>query len=159
MPEPPLSAEAKKFVGFYKLLYTDSYREKGGKETFHGTKNETQTGSAILYTPSGHMMAHLMQKEGRMKFAGAQPTADEALRAVRSYTGYFGRFVTFENYKPLFLVHSQQGTTGVGREVDFTKRFYLFTGNQLRLGAPPTTNAEGEISGGHLYWERLPPIK
>src|SRR5207249_3544462 len=34
MPEPPLSAEAKKFVGFYKLLYTDSYREKDGKEIF-----------------------------------------------------------------------------------------------------------------------------
>ena len=159
LPDPPLSAEAKKFVGFYKLLYTDSYREKDGKEVFHGNRNETQTGSYILYTPSGHMMAHLMNKEGRTKFAGAQPTPDEALGAYRSYTGYFGRFITYENYKPPFVFHSQQGTTNPGREVDATKRFYVFTGNILRLGAPPTLNAAGEMAGSHLYWERLPPIK
>jgi hypothetical protein len=105
------------------------------------------------------MMAHLMDKEGRTKFAGAQPTPDEAQRALRSYTGYFGRFTTFENYKPVFVLHNQQGTTNSATGVDATKRFYVFTGNILRLGAPPTLNAAGETSGGHLYWERLPLIK
>jgi hypothetical protein len=115
--------------------------------------------SYIIYTPTGHMMVHLMDKEGRTKYAGAQPTADEALKAYRSYTGYFGRFTTYDNYDPPFVMHNQQGTTRPGGDVDATKRFYQFTGNVLRLGAPPTLNSAGEMAGGHLYWERLPPIK
>jgi hypothetical protein len=159
LPNPPLSSEAKKFVGFYKLLYTDSYREKDGKEIFHGDRNETRAGSYIIYTPTGHMMVHLMDKEGRSKPAGPQMTAEEALKAYRSYGGYFGRFTTYENYTPRFVMHNQQGTLNPGRDVDATKRFYVFTGNVLRLGAPSTLNAAGETAGGHLYWERLPPVK
>lgn len=160
LPNAPLSAEAKKFVGFHKLLYTDSYREKDGKEVFHGNRNYARAGTSyIIYTPTGHMMVHLMNKEGRTTYAGAQPTPDEALEAYRSYNGYFGRFTTYENYGPPFVMHNQQGTLRPGGDVDATKRFYQFTGNVLRLGAPPTLNAAGELAGGHLYWERLPPIR
>ena len=158
LPNAPLSAEAKKLVGFHKLLYTDTYRLKDGKEVFHGNRNYTRAGTSnIIYTPTGHMMVHLMDKEGRTKYAGAQPTPDEALKAYRSYGGYFGRFTTYENYSPPFVMHNQQGTTRPGGDVDATKRFYQFTGNVLRLGGPPTLNAAGVMAGGHLYWERLPP--
>jgi hypothetical protein len=159
LPNAPLSAEARKFPGFYKLLYTDSYRMKDGKETFHGNKVYTRAGSYIIYTPTGHMMVHLMDKEGRTRYAGAQPTPEEALKAYRSYGGYFGRFTTYENYTPRFVMHNQQGTLAPGRDVDATKRFYVFTGNVLRLGAPPTLNADGELAGGHLYWERMTRIE
>ena len=159
MPEAPLSAEEKKFVGFYKLLYTDSYRTKDGKEVFHGSKNETRAGTSyIIYTSSGHMMVHLMNREGRTKYAGAQPTPDEALKAYRSYSGYFGRFRTYENQTPPFVYHSQQGSMNPGGYSE-QKRFYQFTGNVLRLGGPPNLNAAGELAGGHLYWERQPPIR
>src|SRR2546422_318769 len=115
MLDAPLSAEAKKFVGFWRLLYTDSYRIKDGKEIFHGDKNETRAGTSyIIYTSSGHMMVHLMNKEGRTKYAGAQPTFDEALKTFRSYNGYFGRFVTYENQNPPFVYHSQQGAMTPG---------------------------------------------
>lgn len=160
LPNAPLSAEAKKFLGFHKLLYTDSYREKGGKEIFHGDRVYARAGTSyIIYTPTGHMMVHLMDKEGRTKYAGAQPTPDEALKAYRSYTGYFGRFTTYENYTPRFVMHNQQGTTSPSGGVDATKRFYQFTGNVLRLGAPPNINAAGETAGGHLYWEKVTPIR
>jgi hypothetical protein len=158
LPDAPLSVEAKKFVGFYKLLYTDSYRYKDGKEVFHGDKVVTRAGSYIIYTPTGHMMVHLMNKEGRTKYANAQPTPEESLAAFRSYTGYFGRFTTYENHVPPFVMHNQQGTTTPSGEVDATKRFYQFTGNVLRLGGPPNVNAAGETAGGHLYWERLGPV-
>jgi hypothetical protein len=159
MADAPLSAEAKKFVGFWRLLYTDSYRTRDGKEVFHGDKNETRAGTSyIIYTPSGHMMVHLMNKEGRTKYAGAQATPDEALAAYRSYNGYFGRFVTYENQSPQFVYHSQQGTTRPGGYSE-QKRFYQFTGNVLRLGGPPNLNEKGELAGGHLYWERQPAIK
>jgi hypothetical protein len=159
MAEAPLSAEEKKFVGFYKLLYTDSYRTKDGKEVFHGTKNETRAGTSyIIYTSSGHMMVHLMDREGRTKYAGAQPTPEEALKAYRSYSGYFGRFRTYENHNPQFVYHSQQGSTNPGGYSE-QKRFYQFTGNVLRLGGPPNLNDAGELAGGHLYWERQGPVR
>jgi hypothetical protein len=155
LPNAPLSAEARKFVGVYKLLYTDTLRMKDGKEVFHGDKNYTRAGTSyIIYTPTGHMMVHLMNNSGRTKYAGAQPTPDEALQAYRSYSGYFGRFVTYENQNPPFVIHSQQGTTAPGGYSD-QKRFYRFTGNVLRLGNPPTINQAGEMVYNHLYWERL----
>jgi hypothetical protein len=158
MPDAPLSAEAKKFVGFRRLLYTDSYTEKGGKMTSHGKRNETRAGSVIIYTPSGHMMVHLMNKEGRTKYAGATPTPEEALAAYRSYGGYFGRFTVYENENPRYVVHNQEGTLNPGRAME-AKRFYELKGNILRLGGPPTITEGGETAGGHLYWEMLPPLK
>jgi hypothetical protein len=159
MPEAPLSAEEKKFVGVFKLLYTDSYRTKDGNEVFHGSKNETRAGTSyIMYTSSGHMMVHLMNREGRTKYAGAQPTPEEALKAYRSFSGYFGRFRTYENQNPPFVYHSQQGSMNPGGYSE-QKRFYQFTGDVLRLGGPPNLNAAGEVAGGHLYWERQPPLR
>jgi hypothetical protein len=159
MPDAPLSAEAKKFVGFYKLLYTDTLRMKDGKEVFHGDKVTTRAGTSwIIYTPTGHMMVHLMNNEGRTKYAAAQPTPEEALLAYRSYNGYFGRFVTYENHSPQFVVHSQLGTTAPAGYSD-QKRFYQFTGNVLRLGGPPNLNDAGEMVFGHLYWERMPAMQ
>jgi hypothetical protein len=159
MPEAPLSAEERKFVGFYRLLYTDSYRTKDGKEVFHGSKNETRAGTSyIIYTSSGHMMVHLMNREGRTRYAAAQPTPEEALNAYRSYGGYFGRFTVYDNHNPPFVYHSQQGSLNPGGYSE-QKRFYQFTGNVLRLAGPPNLNAAGELGGGHLYWERQPPLK
>lgn len=153
--DAPLSAEQKKFVGFWKLLYTDSYRTKDGKEVFHGDKNENRTGTSyIIYTTSGHMMVHLMDKAGRTKYAAAQATPEEALKAFQSYSGYFGRFVTFENQNPPYVIHSQQGTTQPGGYSD-QQRFFTFTGDVLRLGGPPQLNAAGELAGGHLYWQKM----
>ena len=155
LPNVLLSAEARRFPGFRKLLYTDRYIEKGGVMTMHGERNDTRAGSVIIYTPTGHMMVHLMNQNGRTRYAGATPTPDEALAAFRSYGGYFGTFTVHENEQPPFVVHHQEGTLNPGRESD-AKRFYQLTGPVLRLGGPPTTT-NGETAGGHLYWELLSP--
>ena len=158
MPEASLSAEAKKFVGFHTLLYTDSYRTKDGKETFHGDRNETRAGtSCIIYTSSGHMMVHLMTNRGRRKYANAQPTPDEALEAYNSYGGYFGRFIVYENHNPPFVYHSQHGGLNPGSYSE-QKRFYLFTGDILRLCGPGILNDSGELARTHLYWKRQGPV-
>ena len=157
MPNAPLSAEAQKLVGVYKLLYTDSYRMKDGREVFHGDKVFARAGTSyIFYMPTGYMMVHLMNNSGRTKWAGAQPTPEEALATFRSYSGYFGRFITYEHSTPLFVVHSQLGTTAPGGYSE-QKRFYQLADNVLRLGGPPRLNDAGEIAGGHLYWQRLGP--
>ena len=82
------------------------------------------------------MMVHLMDREGRTKYAGAQPTPAEALKAYRSYSGYFGRFITYENQTPQYVIHSQQGSANPGTYSD-QQRFYQFTGDVLRLSPPP----------------------
>ena len=66
--------------------------------------------------------------------------------------------MTHENQNPPFVYHSQQGSTNPGAYSE-QKRFYQFTGNVLRLGGPPNLNDQGELAGGHLYWERQPAIK
>lgn len=157
----PLSAEQKRFVGFWKLLYTDEYRTKDGKEVFHGFqdkpggKDTKWAGTSyIIYTESGHMMVILMDNSGRTKYAATQPTPDEALKAWTSIRGYFGRFITYENQSPPYVIHSQQGATDPGTYSD-QQRFYQFTGDVLRLGGPPTLNAAGELAGMHLYWQKM----
>ncbi len=156
LPDAPLSAEAQKFVGFRALLYTDRYTERDGRVVTHGQENEGRTGSYIIYTPTGHMMVHLMAKEGRTPYAGATPTPEEALAAYRSYGGYFGRFTLYENDTPPYVVHNQEGRPNPGTPTD-QQRLYLLEGDVLRLGGRPRT-ANGETRGGHLYWEVLPSL-
>ena len=156
LPDAPLSAEAQGFVGFRQLLYTDRYTESGGRVVTHAQRNEGRAGSYIIYTPTGHMMVHIMASEGRTPYAGATPTPEEALAAYRSYGGYFGRFTVHEDDEPQHVVHNQEGRLSPGTASD-AERLYQLTGDVLRLGGrPQTTN--GETTGGHLYWELLPPL-
>jgi hypothetical protein len=157
LPDAQLSAEARKFVGFRKLLYTDSYTMKDGKMTSHGDKVTDRAGAWIIYTPTGHMMVHLPWNNGRKKYAAQQPTPEEALAAYRTYNAYFGRFTVHENEKPRYVVHNQEGTLNPGQATE-AQRFYELNGNILRLGGPPNTQ-NGVTTGGHLYWERLPNEK
>ena len=75
LPDVPLSAEAKKFLGVRKLWYRDRYVEKAGTLTMHGERNEILAGSYIFYMPTGHMMVHLIDRTVRQtKYAGTPPT-------------------------------------------------------------------------------------
>jgi hypothetical protein len=155
LPDAELSEEAQRFVGFRQLLFTDRYEQRGS-EFWHGQRNDGRAGSWILYTPTGHMMVHLMAREGRMPYAGGTPTPEEALAAYRSYGGYFGRFTVHDDAEPLYVVHHQEGRTRPVEGVTDAERLYHLDGDVLRLGGRPRTTEEGEILGGHLYWEQLP---
>ena len=157
MPEVALSAEAKKFVGTYKLQYTDRYTVTNGQEKADGARTDARAGSVIIYTRSGHMMVHLRDKAGRVRYAGAQPTPEEALASYRTWVGYFGTFEVHPEAKPQYLFHHLQGALNPAMGPDF-QRFYQFTGNVLRLATPPTT-ADGKTTGGYLYWDRLPAAR
>ena len=156
LPEAPLSAEAQKFVGFRQLLYTDRYTERDGRVVEHEGRNENRAGSYIIYTPTGHMMVHLMATEGRARYAGATPTPEEALAAYRSFGGYFGRFTVYEDASPPYVVHNQEGRPRPPGTPADAERLYQLSGDVLRLGGRPRTR-DGETTGGHLYWEVLPP--
>jgi hypothetical protein len=154
LPDVALSDEAERFVGFRQLLYTDRYTERDGRLVSHDRRNESRDGSYIIYTPTGHMMVHLMARDGRTPYVGTTPTPDEALAAYRSYTGYFGRFTVHENDNPPYVVHHQEGRPRPGPPTEAV-RLYEVGGDVLRLGARPRVS-DGEATGGHLYWERLP---
>ena len=111
LPDVELSAEAQRFLGMRELLYTDSYVVEDGAPVESGNRNEDRAGSWILYTPTGHMMVHLMAREGRTPYAGDTPTPEESLAAYRTYGGYFGPFTVHEDADPPYVVHHQEGRT------------------------------------------------
>ena len=155
VPDVPLSAEARRFVGVRQLLYTERYTVRDGEPVPHDGRNESRAGSYIIYTPSGHMMVHLMAREGRSPYAGTAPTPAEALAAYRSYGGYFGRFTVHEDATPAYVVHHIEGRPRPAAPND-TDRLYKLDGDVLRLGGRPRSADDGSMTGGHLYWERLP---
>lgn len=156
LPDAQLSAEAQKFVGFRQLTHIDRYTERNGSMVTHGDRNENAAGSYVIYTPTGHMMVHLMQKD-RSTSAGATPTPEEALAAYRSYTNYFGPFSVYENADPPYVVHEQIGQLNPRAPSD-QLRLYLIDGDVLRLGPRPQVR-NGESRGTHLYWEELPSLR
>ena len=129
-------AEEKKFLGFHKLLYTDSYRMKDGKEIFHGDRVETRANTSwIIYTPTGHMMVHLMDNKGRTDTPARSRRRPRRLPRIAATAGTSdGSPPTKTTTRP-FVLHNQQGTLRPGGENDATKRFYQFNGNVLRSEA------------------------
>ena len=156
LPDAELSEEARRFVGFRQLLYTDRYTVQDGVPVESGERNTDRVGSYIIYTPTGHMLVHLMAREGRAPYAGDTPTPEESLAAYRTYGGYFGRFTVHEAADPQYVVHHQEGRIRPVSEVTDAERLYQLDGDVLRLGGRPRANEDGEMAGGHLYWELLP---
>ena len=146
---PNLTAEHRKFIGFWKLVSNERRNAKGELVS----SNQGQAGY-IIYTAAGVMMVEMMQPN-RQKFAGPQPTADEALQNMRMYTNYFGPFHIHEADK--YVVHDQIATLNPGRNGPSPQqRFYTLSGNRLILKPPLAPNAlDGQIYQGTITWERV----
>ena len=145
---PDMSAEHRRFVGFWKLVSNE--RRDENRELV--SSNEGQTGY-IIYTSAGFMMVHMMQPN-RKAYAGAQPTPDEARRALRTYANYFGPFYVHETDG--YVVHDQVGTLNVGRNGPSPQqRFYRIVGNRLVLQPPPTNTPDGHVLQATITWERV----
>lgn len=160
-------------------VLSDAHRRVVG--FWHHVPNEGDTVSEpplrpgnIIYTAAGRMMVHLMDPV-RETYAGEQPTGDEALATVNSYTSYFGP-VTVEEAGRYFIHHR------IGHTIDLTdrpkserrtgldtdaQRFYEFvdggaySGDRMVLrflstaGINPPPVSEDAEWGGMITWERL----
>ena len=145
---PNATAEHRRFVGFWKLVSNE--RRNESRELL--SSNEGQTGY-IIYTPAGFMMVHMM-RPNRKAYAGSQPSAEEALQTLRTYTNYFGPFYLHETDG--YVVHDQIGNVNVGRNGPSPQqRFYRLSGNRLVLQPPPTYSADGHMLQGTITWERV----
>jgi hypothetical protein len=145
---PNLTAEPRRFFGFWKLVSNERRNETGELVV----SNPGQKGY-IIYTPAGFMMVHMMQPN-RNPYAGTQPTSEEARQAIRTYTNYFGPF--YVHGTDGYVVHDQVGTLNVGRNGPSPQqRFYQISGNRLVLKPPPTYAADGHTIQGTITWERV----
>lgn len=136
-----------KLVGTYRLVTTETKDEKG--QWVPNARSNSL--GYIIYDATGHMAAQIMPRD-RTKYAGNEPTPDEARAALQGYTAYFGTFIVNEAEK--YLIHLREGQINPGGQVD-AKRFYEFVGNRLIL-TPAVANAPTQPGNNHLIWERLP---
>jgi hypothetical protein len=147
MPDVNMTAEQRKFLGFWKEVSFER-KDETGKVL---SANPGQTGY-IIYTPQGFMMVHMMQPN-RKPYGGAEPTADEALQAMRTYTNYFGPFYVHQSDG--YVIHDQVGTLNMGRiGPSPQQRWYQFVGNRLVLQPPPTYQPDGHVIRGTIVWEK-----
>jgi hypothetical protein len=149
MPDlPNPTAEQRRFFGFWKLVSNERRNNSGDVVA----SNPGQTGY-IIYTPAGFMMVHMVQPN-RKPYAGAQPTAEEARQAIRTYTNYFGPVYVHD--PDGYIVHDQLGTLNLGRNGPGPlQRFYEFSGKRLLLKPPATYAPDGDTIQGTITWEHV----
>lgn len=142
-----------RFVGTWKLV---SIEQLGPKGELLSSPAPPAFGSPnpvgfIIYDPAGHIGATIMQS-GRQKYAGAQPTPEEARAALVSYTAYFGTFTV--NEAEGVVTHHVQGSLNPNDTGSDQKRFFEFSDNRLILKSP--RGATGAQS--RFIWERVPDL-
>ena len=145
---PNLTAEQRRFLGFFRLVSIERRNEKGELVM----SNPGQTGY-IIYTPAGFMMVHMVQPD-RKPYSRAPPTPEEAREALRTYTNYFGPFYIHETDG--YVVHDQVGTLNLGRNGPGPQqRFYQLSGKSLLLRPPATYTPDGHTIQGTITWEHI----
>jgi hypothetical protein len=97
----------------------------------------------IIYDPSGAMAVHISPERPFPK-AGAEPTAEEALNAVKDTIAYFGTFSIDERAGT--VTHHRQASIQPGDGGDMV-RAYEFVGDRLIL-RPLGKSQE-------ITWERI----
>jgi len=131
----PKGGAGKNFIGTWRLV---SYVGSDGAAQDRGT-------GLIIYDAFGNMAAQIMPARPRPKYAGTQPTPDEAKAALSGYTAYFGTYTVDERAQT--VTHHRKGNINPGQANDDAVRRYKFLpGDRVTL-IPPT--------GTQLTWERV----
>ena len=148
-----LTAEHRRFVGFWKPVTTES-RTAGGRLLPREARPE-RTGF-LIYTAAGYMAVHLMDS-GRPRYKGSQPTPEEAHMAIRTYgSAYFGPYTIHQAEG--YVVHHQLGMINPGGGVGTdTIRGYRFEGDNRLILMPPKQSVNGETVQRFVTWERVTP--
>jgi hypothetical protein len=123
----PASEEAKRFIGTWRLI------------------SDTSTG-LMYYDRLGNMAAQVMPSRPRAKYAGAQPTPDEAKAAISGYLAYFGTYTVNESAHT--ITHHRKANINPGQVGDDAVRGYEFApGDRVILTPAGTAN--------QVTWERM----
>ena len=122
----PASDDAKRFVGTWRLI------------------SATSTG-LMYYDILGNMAAQVMPNHVRPKYAGAQPTPDEAKEAITGYLAYFGTYTVDERTHT--ITHHRKANINPGQVGDDAARRYEFAPGDRVILTPVD-------SGNQIVWER-----
>jgi len=131
-------ADARRFIGTWRLV---PITREGKPDPNRG---EHPTG-LIYYDGSGRMAVQIMPDRTRLKFAGPQPTPDEARAALIGYTAYFGTYSVDERAHT--VTHHREGNINPGALGDFVRRYEFAAGDRLILMPVESQN--------RLTWERV----
>lgn len=145
--ESTVADPAEQFLGGWSLVRIE---RKGPDGELVTPPSEDRIGY-LIYGPSGHMGVTIMPPE-RERYAGDEPTADEALAALSTYTSYFGTFTV--NAAEGFVTHHLEGSLNPRGAGSNYQRFYRFSENSLTL--QPPVGEDGVKA--ELTWERLPVL-
>ncbi len=137
-----------RFIGTWKLVSAERRNAKG--EVLPAGSSTDGIGF-IIYDPAGYMAVTIMPG-GRQRYAGINPTPEEAQRALAGYTAYFGTFSV--NQVDGFVTHHLQGGLNPNEASGQKRFFFEFSPNRLTL--KPPRSSTGEQS--HLTWERVPDL-
>lgn len=124
---PPTGEDAKRFIGTWRII------------------SDTQTG-LMYYDSLGNMAAQVMPRRVRQKFAGAQPTPEEAKDALTGYLAYFGTYTVDERAR--MISHHRLGNINPGQIGDDAVRGYQFASDDRLILTPAG-------STNQIIWERL----
>ncbi len=105
----------------------------------------------LMYDPSGYMGVVIMQT-GRQPYASDQPTPEEAVATLSSYTAYFGTYTV--NEAEGYLIHHLQGNVRPPDASNDNKRVYEFSDNQLIL-MPPIGDSGVQL---RIVWQQVPDL-
>ena len=131
---------AKKFVGTWRLVSIEVNGQVDPNRGPHPT-------GLIYYDAAGNMAAQIMPDRPRPKFAGSQPSPDEAKAAFIGYTAYFGTYSIDE--KAHTVTHHRKGCVNPGLVgVDAVRRYEFGVGDRLIL-------SPAENPSSRLTWERI----
>jgi len=148
-----LTAEHHRFIGVWK--HVGSERRTVSGQLLQSEPSAARAG-VLIYTAAGYMAVHLMDP-GRKKYAGAQPTPDEALIALRSYgSAYFGPYTIHQTEG--YVVHHQLGMINPGGGIGTdTLRGYELVGDNRLILKPPEQTVNGQKVQNYVTWERVTP--
>ena len=122
----PAGEEAKRFIGTWRLI------------------SDSSTG-LMYYDSLGNMAAQVMPSRARPKYAGAQPTPDEAKEAITGYLAYFGTYTVDERTHT--ITHHRKANINPGQVGDDAVRRYEFAPGDRVILTPVD-------SGNRIIWER-----
>jgi hypothetical protein len=122
----PTGDEAKRFIGTWRLV------------------SDSSTG-LMYYDALGNMAAQVMPGRARPKYAGVQPTPDEAKEALTGYLAYFGSYSV--NERAHTITHHRKGNINPGQiDDDAVRRYEFVSGDRLILTPVDSAN--------QITWER-----
>lgn len=100
----------------------------------------------MIYDAFGNMTAQVMPLRARPKYAGTEPTPDEAKAAITGYLAYFGTYTVDEREHT--ITHHRKGSINPGQVGEDAVRRYQFASDDQLILLPVE-------SAAHIIWERV----